>query len=231
MATFYHITEWDNVQGILRNGLRPKYGSNSKFCQEERSFIFLSDWDSLSYWIILLARKNPAILRIELPRTPRVYQYGRYREYIRSSPIPASQIKVVHNPVLNNVSESMKNLCRDYVINIGTACVMLLRHYAGTKKLTAAEVSCIRRLLKGHRLLNFDCLTQDQWRAFLKSVGESGEYTVFDRYELSPKRPYLFERLAEYPADELSDIRAAIFDFVISALPNCFGIDTGGWTG
>ena len=59
----YHLTDSINIQNILKTGLEPRIGVHSQFVEETEKQIYLSDYASLPYWKIFLAKT--AILRID----------------------------------------------------------------------------------------------------------------------------------------------------------------------
>lgn len=233
MVTLYHITSDENYYNIKEHGLVAKIGGNSSLCQEAKPRIFLSDKASLPYWYILLARPNSVILAVKLNSYPKKFQYGLYKEYIASKTIPPNRIQLSNIICPSNTTEAMKELCKSYAYDLGHICIRLIRYYEGQIDYANLDTQHLIIYTKVLPRLDFSCLTQDEWRAYLKGLGESGEYTFLDAYDVygKPRYPSLWLKLTTYPPDELSTLRNNIAAFVRANFPLCLDMSTGGWMG
>lgn len=233
MITLYHITSDENYYSIKEHGLVAKIGSNSGLCQEKKSRIFLSDKASLPYWYILLARPNSVILEVKLNSYPRKFQYGLYKEYVASKSIPPDRIRLSGVISPSGITEAMKELCESYAYDLGHVCIRLIRYYEGQIDYATLDARYLSIYVGVLSRLDFSCLTQDEWRAYFRELGESGIYTFLDSYEVAgkPECSSLWLKLTTYPPDELSPLRNAMVSFIKANFPRCLDMNTGGWTG
>ena len=51
--TLYRVTRHECVDDILKNGLIPTIGENSKSADEQDSLICLCNYESIPYWLII----------------------------------------------------------------------------------------------------------------------------------------------------------------------------------
>lgn len=229
MITLYHITDRRNVGCILKQGLVAKIGNNSQLVDEEKACIYLSDKASLPYWLTLLNRQNAVVLRVQLKSYPKRIQYGRYKEYRAQKTIPASQISIARDLPTRGTPEIMRVLCRDYVYTLGYICVSIVRFYE--HKIDALDTRAIEITLNVTERLNFNCCLQAEWRAYLKQLGENGEYTFCDLYAIGTVNPPLWAKILTYPQDEYTHLRTRVSQVIQTKFYGCLDICTGGWTG
>lgn len=229
MITLYHITDKSNIGYILSQGLVPQIGNNSRLLHEHNPCIYLTDEKSIPYWLILLGIQNPVVLRVQLKSCPRLVQYSNYKEYRARKAIPPRQISVCNIETSIDTQEAMKVLCQDYVYNLSRTCVTLIQFYEHQID-TISTQRLLTQLMIAERF-DFTCYSQAQWRAYLKNLGENGEYTFLDLYAIGSNNPPLWAKLLTYPQDQLTGIRTQIAQFIQSHFYGCLDLSTGGWTG
>lgn len=233
MTTLYHITDKRNVPDILKHGLKPGIGSNSKICYEEKPLIYLTDEMSVPYWQILLGIETPVILAVQLNETPELVKYYWYNEYITDAAIPADRITTVTN-INSQITdkEVLQNLCYDQMIALSHICVTIVTCYERNESLKPF-IDDITRELAVCKRLNFTCYSQKSWQELLKAYGNEGAYTFCDKYDVwgNKQHPPLWQKITMYPQDEFTDIRNNISEFIQKSFPDCLDLNTGGWTG
>ena len=92
MSIYYHLTTEDNAKKILKEGLKPMIGDNSSLVEESKPAIYLSDFESIIYWKIILDRN--VILQVDCDIEPKKCNYSLYNEYILHREIPAEKIQI-----------------------------------------------------------------------------------------------------------------------------------------
>lgn len=121
MPYLYHLTNEKSLKNILKNGLQPKIGKNSKACGEKNKLIYLSDYEDVPYWKILLGQN--ILLRVNTDKLSdfKYCRYDFYNEYLYDRNIPAEYITVEDNlPQLN--LEQRKEFTLSAITTIGKIC-------------------------------------------------------------------------------------------------------------
>lgn len=82
--TVYHITDKENINSILTEGLLPMCGENSRLVSDYSHAIYLCDFNSIKYWSILLCRNSIIKITISDAIIEKAIQtnYGDYNEII-----------------------------------------------------------------------------------------------------------------------------------------------------
>lgn len=233
MEVLFHVTEQENLPSILEHGLVPKIGKNSATIGEDTPRIFLTDLESIPYWVILLGVQHPIIFSVIVNEYPEWFNYTYYKEYFTCKSIPVNRLSIVQNVDIKEIDTAMKKLCESYVDWVCTYCVRLLYYYEKGTPLEQVYDKRIDVQFNIMERLDYTCKTQQEWRDYLSSVGESGRYTFFDDFAVKSKPPRIpiWQKLLTYPNDELMHTRELIVEFIRSKFPNCIGMCTGGWTG
>lgn len=233
MEILFHITEEENLSSILERGLLPKIGRNSSMIWEDTPRVFLSDLESLPYWIILLGVKHPVIFSVFVDKEPEFFNYCYYKEYYSYTPISPSKLSIVSNVDSDCIHAAMVKLCEGYVDWICNYCVRLLHHYEHNIPVEQVYDARIDIQFDIIKRLDYSCRTQLEWRKYIKSIGERGKYTFFDEFAVVGKPPKMpiWKKLLTYPEDKLSHTRCLISEFIQSKFPDCLDMTTGGWTG
>lgn len=232
MKYLYHLTDKEKVASILKNGLEPIIGDNSKLCGNEYGFVYFTDYHSIPYWQILL--QKPVILRIadlDIPNLNRC-NYGIYTEYSIGRTIPPTQI------TKSNISftkakrlESMRKLCTEFLFSISQMCKTFAMHYEYGEEYELDLQDYIRylnvqRMVFEH--LDFHTLTNQEIKDALIEQTD-GEYGFTDTYKDTDLR--LWEQLIHYPKDESLEVRTWLYNFVNKTFDKSIKyLNTGGWT-
>lgn len=242
--TFYHLTSQDSVESILTNGLEPRIGNNSLLIMEEKPAIYLSDLESLSYWIILLKIDKPALLKIELDdlacKKIEDVLYDNYIEYVCHDIINPSCISVdvdtmkFLSDIQRTLPESnfaMKNICMAFFDDISHMCRQFVRHYdTDTIKIDPERREWLQNQLTLLSRLDWSCLPQSKYCELLTELGESGEYTFDDRFKNKGK---IWQEIAQFDYDEpeIKELAIQLSNFIQKNFPECLDLNTGGYTG
>lgn len=240
MMKLYHLTKSSNIDGILKNGLMPKIGENSKSVSEEEDTVYLCDKDSILYWKILLGAD--AIIEVEMEELPgdsqryRTHDGSSYIEYMHYETIHSANLKIVHDDISDiDVQVVMEQLCVQYLHTLSVYATKCARYYNG-KFSEKDKVDYHDYLLHWCNVLrtclprlDYASVDKSVLRNELKRAGENGEYTICDTYFTTGKR--LWNQLIEYPEDDLSEHHQWIYVFIKDNLQGCLDVDTGGWCG
>ena len=235
----YHITSKENAEKILKEGLKPMLGPNSKLCGETEKLIYLCRRKDIPYWRILLNRD--VVLQISedgiVENDMETFEYTNYLEKMLKQPIKPKHIKKVYIP--KTQTEQMKQLCFEYIYNLSRFCVICARYYYYIDEYgesseyiteTLNEIKHSAKWLKGVLPnLDYSVLTKQEIKDQIRKMGEDCEYTICDLYCMENKK--LYQKLIEFGDDELSDDRKFVYDFIKKNLKGCLTIDTGGWCG
>lgn len=234
---FYHLTDKENTSQILEQGLLPQIGKRALSVGEQKPLIYLSNTKDRAKWQAVLG--TDACLRLELPDSfAEEYihaqkHYSLYQEFTCKEPIPKEHIRLVKNPV--PTTRDMRELSEGYLKDISFLCVKVIRMcdeetaYPGaidgeTWYILASDIQnildiCSRiyfRYLEGWRI---------HW--ILKSLGDSGEYTLADTYEDTKAR--LYEMLSEYPSLPAGQERLELKQFIKNTFKSCVNTNTGSY--
>lgn len=227
----YHITNKSNAQQILAEGLKPNVGTNSKLCSEEQEMIYLTDKESIPYWVILLDIKDPVLLEVRDIMTEK-FQYSYYAEYQCSQTISPEHITLADQNLLNTVTvEYMKTLCEEYIYTLSILCLRIIDAYT-YDEVNNLDFDKVSALLGIVARLDYSCAPLSYWKEVVQKYGESGEYTFCDRYCYNQEDGHkLFEQMVLFPEDEYLPIRQRFSDIIKTLFPGCEEWETGGWTG
>ena len=231
MSIYYHLTTEDNAKKILKEGLKPMIGDNSSLVEESKPAIYLSDFESIIYWKIILDRN--VILQVDCDIEPKKCNYSLYNEYILHREIPAEKIQISTFCESNSEYKScMKKLCNDYLWIFSEFCSDCAYYYSGMqavkreeffKELLISSKSIVNTMYN----LNYNYTDKKSIINEIKMQVEGIGYTSCDIYFNTGKR--LYEMLIEYPEDDLSENRKKIYDYIYKNLDGCLDIDTGGF--
>lgn len=223
----YHLTEQENVESILQNGLIPRIGRNSASV-EDRPVVCLSAREHLGFWRIILNIKHPAVLRVKDPNNMEYKDYGLYKEYRTYDAIPKYDITLADINEELYRSQDMSELCLSYLDTLSELCRRCAVYYTHHKVYTEKQLKrMMENMLRLLERADFSVLTNNEIITHLKEHGEQGEYTFCDTYRDTDKRLY---QLSMYPEDGLLQTRIQLEQFIASTFAQCM-IDTGGWTG
>ena len=224
----YHIT--DNPYQILNNGIIPKIGPRSAIAIEDTPSIYLSDANSLPYWMIILGSSN--VVRINTDKIDMngaiKMEYSHYSEILFSHPIPADAISVT-NDIPFPTTDHMKDLCRSYLYTIHFICEKCALYYFKHGDWFDDLRKILPTALFALNNLNYEVYTKEQIKEQIVEYGESGEYAFTDTCDCAGKMPRLYEALVTYPKDELEPYRIELYNYIVKTFSGCLDLDTGGW--
>ncbi len=236
---FYHITTKENAEIILKEGLKPMIGPNSQLIDEKEPAIYLCKRKDVPYWQIILQRFtilaiDEAAVKLE---GDYYFKYNLYDEYIIKQAIKPEFIKKVYMPT--NREKQNHDLCLDYLYNLSRFCEVCARWYDTHDPEDSEndgnpewfeEIKFDSKLLtQVLPNLNYAAIDKSEIRAQLKSMGENGMYTFCGKFYDENKR--LYQKLIDYPNDEITDYRKQIYDYIRTNLKGCLSVNTGGWCG
>lgn len=235
--TYYHVTTASKAQKILKTGLKPKIGENSKIMEEENPAIYLCRRKDIHYWRILLGRDTVLKVTVHDDSEFEVYHYSDYDEWLAFETIPASQISIVDVNVDNRkLNKVMTNITITNLYSLSAVCEACARYYEESTK----DVKYIQQL---YEKIRFEAVTSKATfrnidskrisklavRRHLKQMGNNGMFTLCDMYKMENKR--LYEKLIEYKEDDLTKLRLDVYKLITTKLAGCLDVNTGGWTG
>lgn len=227
----FHITDRSNLQNILSKGLHPCIGNNSAICSEKEAKVYLTDFDSIPYWAILLDIANPILLTVSDVNAEK-FQYSYYTEYTSREVISSKHISIADQSLLaNKTSKYMQILCKEYMICLCAICLWIVRGYT-YNKVEEIPFDSISALLSAVNRLDYSCRSEEEWKTVLEDYGADGEYTFCDHYAYTDSHgPKLFEQITLFEEDEHASLRKQIHDTITKLFPSCNDWETGGWTG
>ena len=242
MHKLYHLTEKENVEKILKEGLIPQIGKNSELVEETEPCIYMSRRQDVPYWALILNRYEVLCITVDdiLFDDLDEYNYANYKEYIYRLPIPASSIRKSNlSTVLAH--DKYKNVLLSYLHDISEVCVNFAKYiaYYDTDELYAKQnLECAELCINAFKMiiprLDYSHISTKELYDELIDMGESGMYTLCDTYDyqnynLLNNRPQLWQLLGQH--EFANDTTRWLYDWLNKTFPNKLYIDTGGWTG
>lgn len=133
---YYHLTNETEVDSVLKNGLTPLIGKNSKSVGETEKRIYLTDYESVKYWSRLL-NKN-ILLEVDMDaEIEDMYQYSdntikegiaTYNEFFVYSNIEPSRIRRTEMPKFSDDDVNV-SLLINYSYTVSSLCNDIIRYY------------------------------------------------------------------------------------------------------
>lgn len=223
----YHLCDNEDLENILKEGLVPKKGPNSRLCYEPNFSIYLCDYKSIPYWSILLDKER--ILKVDKisHNSLERYKYSGYNEYLYHKKIEPSKIRVFEKQI--DKKEAMHELCINYLYQISDITCNIARFYNNFSDFESILAPDLKRINTILNRLDYSVCSDEEIKKILIQDGEEGEYTFADTYLDTDKR--LWSQLIEYPEDGLSELRKELYDFIKRTFSDdVLYCDTGGWT-
>lgn len=226
----YHLTTKNELSSIMKNGLEPRIGANSKIVQEKTPRIYLSDKNSIPFWSVLLNKK--LILRINIRglNINDEYNYTKYKEFIYEHKITPDRITICDNPP-SVTTQHMQELCKSYMHIISYCTTACADYYTRPKWLGYSEEDMdweLENLIQILPRLNFKSLSEYDIKQELIHMGqEQCMITFVDTYFNTERRMY--EQLIYYPNDKLTHKRQQLYNMIKSIFHNCLNVETGGY--
>lgn len=227
---YYHLTDEKTAKTILKEGLKPLLGENSKLCEEKEPAIYLCGRKDLPYWKILLDRNIPICVRLtkEQEESLEPFNYSYYSEFLLKTAIPKEQVDLSQCQI--ETEKAMKDLCVSYIYTIGNVCSDIIRYYY-TNSDDVNQCQYLKCLLKctlqSLSRLNYTSLNQSEIINTIKDSGE-GAFAFTDRYFTEDVR--LYEKISTYEKDELSEYTSQLTEFVKHTFKDFLKLNTGGWS-
>ena len=240
----YHVTDKRSIHLIKKLGIKPQIGDRSMMVNEKEPAIYLCSFDSIQYWRIILGL-DAAVIEVndDSVSDKRAYSYGGklYDEFIHFKHISKDNIRVMDSnewDTKESYEEAMKNLCYACISSLSSFCVSCIRYYnrvfnngsCHTDDDKSINILTIRAnsIIKSYaNILDYSLLSKEDIIKYLVSEGDSGEYTICDKYGNTNKR--LYQMLIEYPKDGFYDTRKEIYDYIVKTFDGCLETDTGGY--
>lgn len=232
---YYHVTSMENAELILRNGLEPRIGSESRAVGETIPYSYVCDEASIPYWQVLLGKSVVMQLYIQNPENyvHSTVQYDGYSEERLNVLVPAECIKLVHVQV--NKREAVQHLCCNYLWTISMFCAECAKYYSAeyhdgafhTPQQLNSLIQTGNAIVHILNRLDYGTVDAQQLQDELKTMGDSGEFTLCDTYYAESKR--LWEKLTDYENDTLTELRSSIRSLLEKKLVGCLYTNTGGF--
>ena len=224
----YHITKKEYLDSILKNGLEPRIGENSKMVNEHKPMICLCDEKSIPYWRILLDHSAIVKVNVDLSKLKK-YSYSFYNEFVSNDKIEPSNITIANCGEPKDIH--MKDLCASYIYSLSGLTTYAARHYTYSKNEESKKFlgTMLDSFIAVKDRLDFSVMSDAEKSLALTDFGESGEYTFLDTYMNQEIK--LYEKLIDYPEDDLSEKRKIVCEYIKTTFHGCLDLNTGGWTG
>lgn len=226
----YHVTTSDKLEDILRYGLIPKVGENSKAVGEYKSAIYLCDCENVGKWKAVLG--HDTVLRISNIDFDSLSNrdYIFLHEYISYNKIDPKDIEKV---TIYTTKQQMEEICGNFTLHLCYLVCKIIRYYDGSydddKEFMEKWIKyTIRATIDVMHRLNFDSVRHEVIADALINYGTEGEYTFLDTYNNTKYR--LYEQMIRFPKDDLYNLRKELYDFIVETYKDYFHIYTGGYT-
>lgn len=232
----YHLTTKENLESILKDGLKCTIGEHSTFAKEKEPFIYLCDYEDILYWSIILGRD--VVVKIPHEIVDLTYiNYNNYNnlysEYVYNKNIDSEYITQIELPEYNQ--KCMDILCEDFINTLNRICehsAMIFTEdykYYNKGDLLQGTLQELNAFLYICNNLNYKSVDQNRLKKYIEDLGvEQCDFTFCDKYNNTEKR--LWEQLIEYDCDkELKEKFKQIYDYIKINLDGCNQVETGGW--
>lgn len=226
----YHITEASNLPKIRTEGLVPSIGKNSALSAEEEPYVYLCDYRSIPYWMLILRIQDPVLIRVHVEtEETEEYVYSCYREFLAGKKVSPSKLSVLPIPkkVKDRLDDVNQELCLEYIYSLAHLCLDYARFYTGTRDIRkedlAAESRTVLRVVRG---LDYQTVPKEEIRNTIRESGNGG-YAFTDHFCNTRRR--LWSQLSHYGKDDLEKDRMELYRFMKETFGNYLYIETGGW--
>ena len=234
---YYHITKADKVDRIMKEGLVPMIGENSRIAIEKEPLICLCDEDSLPMWMITLGRKNEDVIEVDADDLVQGSDFSEseYAEYRLKERIAPSRLQKTEGAVTQEkYDETMKQMCIDNLYTVSHLCLMCAQYYRKDRKdeiRNPEEVEDMLALLQMQTAvlerLDYTAVPLQELKETLRVHGESG-YNTYDDWWCGTKYK-LHQMLTRYPEDALTAARKKFRRTINRQLKGTLTMNTGGW--
>ena len=227
----YHVTTMDAAKQILKTGLIPNIGPNSRVCHEETPRIYLCDKKDIPFWNILLDKN--VILKIEFDHNElenyEEVSYKDYGEYMSTSSIPADKIKLSRIKI--DKEDAMKKLCIDTLYAISDVTRKVADYYNRPQWAHLTHDDIMQHLdvtICILERLDYSSLTKQHIKKELKLMGEELCMNTFVDYYFNTNLR-LYQQLTQYPKDDLTEKLSTLRKLIENKLKGCLTVNTGGY--
>ena len=227
MLLLYHVTTHAKVKRILRDGLQPKIGKNSRLCNEQSARIYLCEISDVPVWKLLT--QSHSLIEVDMTKIdeePTQYYYSGYSEYLCTKPIPPEALKYV--PMRFSLKEANYELCMGFMRSICSLCEDVVSYYwhkehglpvpeNQTMDTIAKDIACIEHISNS---LRYDKVSDEDLRSYLvDTLSADGFITFCDEYRDSGI--LLYEKLIQYPDDSYTAARKCLYNIITTHFKNC----------
>jgi len=93
----YHITNKSNINSILKNGLVPNIGKNSRYVREQNFLLYFTTFDKINTWIERFDLDKNEIVVLKFPCDRFGQRYDSANDYFTSDSISPTDISVIED--------------------------------------------------------------------------------------------------------------------------------------
>lgn len=229
MLTLYHVTNTYFASDIIRKGLRPRIGDNSRFAGEQRPAVYLCALDDVAGWSIML----DADIVFEVTGLEeddlQITDFSCGREYAYFKPIPVNQVNIYTGYI--SVASGMIKLCKNVLLSICATIDYVTRMYDRepmTPKLSDEVNNRLECLLFTCNKVDYAYVSKNTVTVWLMEYADSGEYAFTDMYKDTGLR--LWQQLVEWNDPKTEEARRNVYSYIHNNFKYTDEIYTGGYT-
>ena len=219
-SCYYHVTDEKNARRILREGcIRPLRGENRKLIDDEREGVFLCEWQDVSHWQVLLAKRR--VIRVpksDVTGDMENHMYcGKYGEWLVKGCVRSNCMELL--PETPPSVEAQKALCKSHIWYISHTCRWYDAYYGdGTRRAYELDalVTDTRIGLTLLNRLDYGVLDEADWDAVADELQNDCMIAFYDWKENGDGR--LWEYLVRYPEDASAPVRRRLYDHIVANL-------------
>lgn len=221
MEKLYHITDSESVQSILKNGLIPAIGNNSKLNSEKEDNVYLCEYNDIWLWKLRLDKN--AVLEVDIDDKDDLSytEYYNicnclYKEYICHDKINPKNIRLVtiNQPI------DMQKITKMAIISVTKIMKLILRYYNNYSNLILQNKIKHNLLIfaKTYSVVDPEWIYQNDKEVFdlLKLISLSGYNTFLDRIGDTNINLYKIIPIiaADTPDTELSKLLMELYNWI-----------------
>lgn len=211
---YYHLTDEENLKSIIKDGLKPLIGKNSKLGGEKEPAIYLCKRKDLPYWKILLNKNILICIRLTKDQEKNLlsFNYSNYGEFLCKEMIPKEQINLSKCKI--EKKKAMKDLCISHIYSIGNMCSDIVEYYSASSK-DKNEYLCLKRalqcMLQSLSRLDYTSLNKSEIINAIKDSSNE-DYAFTDKCGKENIRMY--EKISMYEDDVLSGYAHQLTEYI-----------------
>lgn len=229
MKYLYHVTDQQHAAKILQSHmLKPMRGTQTQMVNDA-ACVYLCQRKDIAIWQLILGK--PIVLQIPITDIPQNYgksQYDGYTEYLIKHPIHSKKIKDVSKTIYKQeIDHANIKLCCSYLWSISQLCTTYANKY--TKQVAYPYlIPWTKATLSVLSHMDYSKVELNLLKAEINKMREACAFAFTDIYCNTKKR--LWEQLIEYPTDDSTQIRQALYEFIEKNLKAVGYENTGGYT-